>query len=193
MSDGGGGRARALSKKRCKCVFLLVCVCCFFCMCLFLFVFIFVCVYLCECVSFFMSAKLRCVFSTDRGSRVLSSDNSFYFIFFVHWAPLMKYHQYQHCKQSVLRNSINLKGFLKWILVSLCGQKSLRRAWYILGWASGGGDDGSLDVMETSWSATMEVEATTIGYNTINISLSISISLSITSISCWNLCKKTKA
>ena len=83
MSDGGGGRARALSKKRCKCVFLLVCVCCFFCMCLFLFVFIFVCVYLCVCVLFLMSGKLRCVFSTDRGSRVLSSDNSFYLTFFV--------------------------------------------------------------------------------------------------------------
>ena len=49
----------------------------------FLYVFVFVCVYFCVCVLLFMSAKLRCVFSTDRGSRVLSSDNSFYLTFFV--------------------------------------------------------------------------------------------------------------
>ena len=103
-------------------VFVCVCVCLLlFCFCLF----IFVSVYFCACVfCLFMSAKLRCVFSTDPGSRVLSSDNSFHLTFFAHWAPLMKYHQYHHCKQSVLRNSINLKGFLKWILVSICGQKA---------------------------------------------------------------------
>ena len=91
---------------------------------LFLHVFVSVCVYFCVCFVVYVS-KTTSVFSTDRGSRVLSSDNSFYFIFFVHWAPLMKYHQYQHCKQSILRNSFNLKGFLKWILVSICGQKAL--------------------------------------------------------------------
>ena len=53
-----------------------VCVC--FCLCLFLCVFIYVCVVF----LLFMSAKLQCVFSTDPGTRVLSSDNSFYLTFF---------------------------------------------------------------------------------------------------------------
>ena len=81
VEEGGHGLCRKNGAN--VCFYWFACVA-FFCMCLFLFVFIFVCVYLCECVSFFMSAKLRCVFSTDRGSRVLSSDNSFYLTIFVH-------------------------------------------------------------------------------------------------------------
>ena len=56
---------------------------------LFLYVFVFVCVYFCVCLFmcvFFVVyvSKTTSVFSTDRGSRVLSSDNSFYLTIFVH-------------------------------------------------------------------------------------------------------------
>ena len=81
VEEGGHGLCRKNGANVCfywfACVAFFVCVC--FCLCLFLCVFIYVCV-----CFWFMSAKLRCVFSTDRGSRVLSSDNSFYLTFFVH-------------------------------------------------------------------------------------------------------------
>ena len=80
VEEGGHGLCRKNGAN--VCFYWFACVCFCFCMCLFLFVFTFVCVYLFVCAFLFMSAKLRCVFSTDPGSRVLSSDDSFYLTFF---------------------------------------------------------------------------------------------------------------